>query len=70
MLNYNALDMDKEVVGVFEWLLTEQGMSPREALDFLDYDIFVKNSNAFHSLSEAKQTAIRNVIHAINLVHK
>jgi hypothetical protein len=41
-----------------------------EALEYLDYQIFVRDSNWFHSLSDEKQTEIRNVLHSIRLVHK
>lgn len=69
-MNYNALDMDKEIVEIFYFLMREQGLSARDALEYLDYDIFIRHSDWFHSLPDEKQDEIRMVIHAIKLVHK
>mgnify|MGYP003291099918 CR=1 FL=1 len=69
-MNYNAIEMDKEIVEIFGWLMAEKGLSPRDALEYLDYDIFIRHSDWFHSLPEEKQTEIRMVLHAIKLVHK
>ena len=70
MNNYSTLDMSKEIVEVFSFLMIEKGMSPKDALEYLDYDIFIRHNDWFHSLSEEQQTEIRMVLHAIRLVHK
>lgn len=69
-MDYNKLDMSKEIAEVFEFLMTEKGLSPKDALEYLDYDIFIRHNDWFHSLSEEQQTEIRMVLHAIRLVHK
>jgi hypothetical protein len=63
------MDMSKFIT---EWFtnLIKEGLQPGEALEYLDYQIFVRDSNWFHSLSDEKQTEIRNVLHSIRLVHK
>lgn len=69
-MNYNALDMGEEIIEVFTFLMTEKGMSARDAVEYLDYDIFIRHNDWFHSLSIEKQDEIRMVIHSIKLVHK
>ena len=61
-------EMGRELIKVFGALL-EQGMSAQDALEYLDYDIFVRNNAWFESLSQQEQDDIRHVIHAIKLVH-
>lgn len=61
-------EMGRELIKVFGVLL-EQGMSAQDALEYLDYDIFVRNNAWFESLSQQEQDDIRHVIHAIKLVH-
>ena len=69
-MDYSKLDISKEIVEVFGFLMAEKGLSPKDALEHLDYDIFIRHNNWFHSLSEEQQTEIRMVLHAIRLVHK
>ena len=69
-MNYANLDMSKEITEVFGFLMEHKGLSPKDALEYLDYDIFIRHSDWFHSLSEEQQTEIRMVLHAIRLVHK
>lgn len=69
-MDYSKLDMSKEITEVFEFLMAEKGLSPKDALEYLDYDIFIRHNDWFHSLSEEQQTEIRMVLHAIRLVHK
>lgn len=61
-------EMGRKVIKAFGVLL-EQGMSAPEALEYLDYDIFVRNNAWFESLLPQQQDDIRHVIHAIKLVH-
>ena len=69
-MNYNAIEMDKEIVEVFYFLMDEKQLSARDALEYLDYDIFIRHNDWFHSLPLNKQDEIRMVLHAIKLVHK
>ena len=69
-MNYNNLDMDKEITEVFYFLMKEKGLSAKDALEYLDYDIFIRHNDWFHSLPINKQDEIRMVLHAIELVHK
>jgi hypothetical protein len=50
--------------------MEHKGLSPKDALEYLDYDIFIRHNDWFHSLSEEQQTEVRMVLHAIRLVHK
>ena len=70
MMNYNADSIEKEIINTFIRLISEQQMIPREAIESIDYDVFVKNSNWFYSLPENTQMDIRKTIHALRLVHK
>ena len=70
MMNYNAESIEKEIINTFIRLISEHQMIPREAIDSIDYDVFVKNSNWFYSLPEKTQMDIRKTIHALRLVHK
>ena len=69
-MNYNAIEMDKEIVEVFYFLMDEKQLSARDALEYLDYDILIRHNDWFHSLPLNKQDEIRMVLHAIKLVHK
>ena len=69
-MNYNALDMGEEIIEIFTFLMAEKGMSARDAIEYLDYDIFIRHNDWFHSLPIEKQDEIRMVIHSIKLVHK
>lgn len=62
------MDLDKVIIKVFSFLL-EEGLSPQDALAYLDYDIFVRNNTWFESLSQEAQDEIRHVLHAIKLIH-
>jgi hypothetical protein len=69
-MDYNNLDMDREIVEVFYFLMKEKGLSAKDALEYLDYDIFIRHNDWFHALPMNKQDEIRMVLHAIKLVHK
>lgn len=69
-MDYSKLDMSKEIKKAFCSLMADQGLSPVEALDFLDYEIFIRHSDWFYSLSEEQQIEVRMVLHSIKLVHK
>jgi hypothetical protein len=69
-MDYANLDISKEITEVFGFLMEHKGLSPKDALEYLDYDIFIRHNDWFHSLSEEQQTEVRMVLHAIRLVHK
>lgn len=69
-MDYGKLDISKEITEVFGFLMEHKGLSPKDALEYLDYDIFIRHNDWFHSLSEEQQTEVRMVLHAIRLVHK
>ena len=69
-LNVTEVDMNKVITKWFEQLLTNEHMSPSDALDYLNYQIFVRNSVWFFELPENKQEEIRFILHSIRLVHK
>ena len=61
-------EVQLKILRAFESLL-ENGLTAQQALEHLDYHVFVKHSNEFHALSEQEQTEIRHVLHSIRLVH-
>ena len=70
MMNYDAIEMDKEITEIFYFLMEHKNLSPKDALEYLNYDIFIRHNDWFFSLPEKKQDEIRMVLHAIKLVHK
>ncbi len=68
MFKKDYSEIEKKVINGFLNLLNE-GFTAKDAIMTLDYWIFVKFNHEFHQLLEEEQTEIRQLIHAMKLVH-
>ena len=50
--------------------LARNGGVAQNAIDKLDYLVFIQNKDKFYALSEKEQTEIRLYIHTLMLIHK
>ena len=67
-INFDSNDFNKELTRQFADYLYA-GLSPRDGIETLRYNIFVKYNYWFNSLSEERQWEIRGVLKSLELVH-
>ena len=67
-IDFNSNDFNKEFTRLFADYLF-MGLSPRDAIETLRYNIFVRHNHWFESLSEERQWEVRGVLKSLELVH-
>ena len=67
-INFDSNDFNKELTRLFADYLYA-GLSPKDSIETLKYNIFVRHNHWFESLSEERQWEVRIILKSMELVH-